>query len=93
MSLEGLEKALEKSHSIYYILENELSIAIDYGIAKLRPVKMNAQSLKQMGLDLPAGSVMLYLEQVDYDRNRQPVAVSYEYHVSDFCEFKVYRRR
>jgi DNA-binding GntR family transcriptional regulator len=54
---------------------------------------MNAQSLKQMGLDLPAGSVMLYLEQVDYDRNRQPVAVSYEYHVSDFCEFKVYRRR
>lgn len=93
MTFQELEKEIEKKHSIYRIFENRLSLMLEYGLAKLRPVKMSAQTLKQLGLDLPPGSVMLYLEQVDYDRNRRPVVISYEYHVPDFCEFTIYRRR
>jgi GntR family transcriptional regulator len=93
LDMPGLEKAIDRRKSLYRVFEQDLSIPVDYGIAKLQPVKVNAWLMKEIGLNLPPGSVMLYLEQVDFDRDRQPILLSREYHVADFCEFTVYRHR
>jgi DNA-binding GntR family transcriptional regulator len=93
LDLEELRTLLEQRHSIYRIFESEFNLAVDYGISRLWPVKVNAAQMKQIGLDLPADSVMLFLEQVDYDRNRRPFYLSCEYHVADFCAFTIFRRR
>jgi len=93
LDLEALKTLLEQRHSIYRIFESEFGLTVDYGISRLWPIKVNATLMKQIGLELPSDSVMLFLEQVDYDRNRRPFYLSYEYHVADFCTFTVFRRR
>jgi GntR family transcriptional regulator len=93
LDLDALEKALKQKLSIYRIFEDELHIIIDHGIAKIRPIKADARLIKQLKLDLPTGSVMLYVEQLDFDPDQRPVIFSYEYHVSDFCTFTVFRQR
>jgi GntR family transcriptional regulator len=93
LDLEALKTLLEHRLSIYKIFESEFGLTVDYGISRLRPVKVDAVQMKQIGLNLPAGSVMLFLEQVDYDRNRRPFYLSCEYHVADFCAFTIFRRR
>jgi DNA-binding GntR family transcriptional regulator len=35
----------------------------------------------------------MYIEQIDYDRDGQPLLVSIEYHIPDVYEFTVYRKR
>ena len=74
------------------LFENELRIRIDYGITKLRPITVDTQLGKQLGFKVKEGSVMLYLEQIDYDPDRIPLILSHEYHVADFCEFTIYRK-
>jgi GntR family transcriptional regulator len=93
LDLEALKTLLEQRHSIYRIFESEFNLTVDYGISRLWPVKVDAAQMKQIGLGLPADSVMLFLEQVDYDRNRRPFYLSWEYHVADFCAFTIFRRR
>jgi len=93
LDLDALKALLEKRLSIYRIFESEFNLTVDYGISHIKPVKLDAAQMKQIGLDLPADSVMLYLEQVDYDRNRRPFYLSLEYHVADFCTFTIFRRR
>ena len=93
LDLETLKTLLENRLSIYRMFESEFGLTVDYGISRLWPVKVDAIQMKQIGLDLPADSVMLFLEQVDYDRNRRPFYLSYEYHVADFCAFTIFRRR
>ncbi len=91
-TLDELRTALETLGSIYSVFENELHIRIDYGITRLRPVTVEAQLGKQLGFNVKEGSVMLYLEQIDYDPDRTPLILSHEYHVADFCEFTIYRK-
>jgi GntR family transcriptional regulator len=93
LDLDALKKVLEQKLSIYRVFEDELHIVIDHGIAKIRPIKADARLMKQLHLDLPAGSVMLYLEQLDFDPDHRPILFSHEYHVSDFCAFTVFRQR
>lgn len=93
LDLDALKKALEQKSSLYRVFQDELDIIIDHGIAKIRPIKADVRLTKQLNLDLPAGSVILYLEQLDFDRDQHPILFSYEYHLSDFCSFTVFRRR
>jgi len=92
LGLQALKAVLEQKSSIYRVFADELHISIDHGIAKLRPIKADARLLRQLHLHLPSESVMLYLEQLDYDRDQRPVLLSYEYYVADFCSFTVFRR-
>jgi GntR family transcriptional regulator len=93
MDINSLKEALLQKHSIYKVFEQDLHLLIEYGIAKLHPVKVDAAFINEFDLLLSKGSIMLYMEQIDFDRNRQPVNLSFEYHVADFCTFTVYRRR
>jgi GntR family transcriptional regulator len=90
LTLDRLKQLLEEKHSIYTVLK-ELPVLIDHAVAKIRPIKADALLLKQLHLRLPKDSVMLYIEQVDFDRAQRPVLLSYEYHVADFSTFTVYR--
>jgi GntR family transcriptional regulator len=90
---ESLNACLNKQHSLYRVFERELEINIEYGIAKINPVKVSSKMMKNIGLNLPGGTVMLYLEQLDFDHERQPRIISYEYHIPGFCSFSVYRHK
>jgi DNA-binding GntR family transcriptional regulator len=43
-------------------------------------------------LKVRSGSQLLYLRQVDYDRDGAPILLSHEHHVADAFEFSVVRR-
>jgi len=92
ISVADLRHHIWYLHSVYRVLDQILGITVEYGVAKLQPIKVTGALAEKLGLGIPGGSVMLYLEQVDYDRNRQPIIVSCEYHVADFSAFTVYRR-
>lgn len=92
-TLEKFVDVLLQNISIYRVFEQYFGLAVEYGINRLQPVKVTARLKKQLGLSLPLGEVMLYMEQLDYDRNRDPFYLSYEYHVAEFCNFTIFRRR
>ncbi len=93
LTLDALTQALQTEQSLYRVLEKHLHIVIESGIARLRPIITDEHLMKQLSMDVPTGSVMLYLEQLDFDRDRRPVVLAYEYHIADFSTFTVYRRR
>ena len=94
LDIDALKQLLEEKTSIYRLFEDEFHISIHHGIAKLRPIKADVGLVKKLRVekDVPVGSVMLYMEQLDFDRDQRPVLLSYEYHVSDISTFTVYRR-
>ena len=76
--------------SVYHLLERELDIVIRQGIAAIRPA--NADDRLANRLHVPAGTLLLYLQQVDYDLDGRPVLLSHEHHLADAFEIAVVRR-
>jgi GntR family transcriptional regulator len=76
--------------SIYDLLESAAQVAIQHGVVTIEP--MAADRTLARKLKIPAGSLLLYLRQVDYDRGGDPVLLSHEYHLGDAFEFTVVRR-
>lgn len=93
IDLEELSQILCEKISLYRVFEEVLHQTIDYGITRLRPIAADAQLIKQFALSIPKGSVMLYMEQLDFNRNRQPILFSHEYHLAEYSTFTIYRRR
>lgn len=93
LDLQTLKETLNEELSVYRLLENHLQIVVDHGIAKVRPYSADADLIEEFELDLSVGAPMLYLEQLDYDRDQHPIIFSREYHVSEFSAFSIYRRR
>jgi GntR family transcriptional regulator len=84
-SLGGLDDG-----SVYDLLESVAHVAIQHGVVSIEP--MAADRALARKLKIPAGSLLLYLRQVDYDRSGDPVLLSHEYHLGDAFEFSVVRR-
>ncbi|MGH3030019.1 MAG: GntR family transcriptional regulator [Gaiellaceae bacterium] len=78
------------NESLYELLERELGIVIEHGVARFRPLVASARIAEL--LDQPEGALLLFLHQVDYDVEGRPVLVSHEYHVADVFEVAVVRR-
>lgn len=76
--------------SVYQLLERELDIVIRQGVAAIRPA--NADNELAFRLRVPAGTLLLYLRQVDYDIDGRPVVLSHEHHLADAFEIAVIRR-
>jgi GntR family transcriptional regulator len=83
--LEGVGKG-----SAYHLLERELGIVIRQGVATIRPA--NADGELAARLRVPGGTLLLYLQQVDYDLDGRPVLLSREHHLADAFEIVVVRR-
>jgi GntR family transcriptional regulator len=87
--LEDLENHIKVQESVYGFLRQRLSLEIHHGIAWIRP--LSAEQYIADKLQICLGSNILHIEQVDFDFNEEPVALSDEYYVSDVFRFYIYR--
>jgi DNA-binding GntR family transcriptional regulator len=76
--------------SVYELLAREAGRAVHHGVVTIEPSKADRRLAK--ALDVKSGALLLYLRQVDYDREGVPVLLSHEHHVADAFEFSVVRR-
>jgi DNA-binding GntR family transcriptional regulator len=90
--LDDRPDLLEKvgTGSVYHLLERELGVVIRQGVAAIRPTNADQELARRLGV--PAGSLLLYLQQVDYDLDGRPVLLSHEHHLADAFEIAVVRR-
>jgi GntR family transcriptional regulator len=86
------EEVLERlgDGSVYELLETAAGTAIQHGVVTIEPIAADRSMSRK--LKIPAGSLLLYLRQIDYDRSGDPVLLSHEYHLGDAFEFSVVRR-
>ena len=76
--------------SVYEVLERDLGIAIHHGLATFRPTRADGHLASR--LDVPRGTLLLYIRQVDFDVQGRPIVSSHEHHLADAFEFSVVRR-
>ena len=76
--------------SVYSLLDG-LGTSVTEAMASLRPVVADKRLARM--LDVPVGSPLLHIEQVDFDGAGRPVMLSAEWHVPDVFELCVSRRR
>ena len=82
------DQMLERS--IYEVLEQELGIIIQYGVASFRPVRADLTVARR--LRIRRGELLLAIWQIDYAADDRPVLSSYEYHIAGAFDFSVTRR-
>lgn len=87
--LLDLEEHLKEKQSMYDFLRQRLSLEVHHGIAWIRP--LSAEQYLADKLQIPVESSVLHIEQVDFDLNGEPVALSDEYYVADAFRFYIYR--
>jgi GntR family transcriptional regulator len=88
-SLSDLEQSLRAEQSLHAFFKKEVGLDVHHGVARLRPAKADGQIAAE--LQLPAGNLVMYLEQVDYEADGKPLLLSDEYWVADAFTFSVHR--
>jgi DNA-binding GntR family transcriptional regulator len=90
--LEGKSDAIQSlaGGSIYDTMERDLDLVIHHGVASFTPAR--ASKLVASKLRVARGTLLLYLRQVDYDREGRPLLSSHEHHLADAFEFTLVRR-
>lgn len=76
--------------SIYDLIQSRSGRGVHQGVVTIEPAKANRRLAR--ALDVATGTLLLYLRQVDYDREGTPLLLSHEHHVADAFEFSVVRR-
>jgi GntR family transcriptional regulator len=76
--------------SIYEFLELKLGTVIHHGVATFRPTRADGHVASK--LQVPRGTLLLYIRQVDFEESGRPVVSSHEHHLADAFEFSVVRR-
>jgi len=87
--VSDIEEYLEKHQSMYAFLRERCSLEIHHGIASIRPLPAEGYIAEK--LQLPRGSSILHLEQVEFTPDGEPFALADEYYVADAFTFSVYR--
>lgn len=80
---------LDTNQSIYRFLEEELGQEKGYATAWLRPMIADADMARK--LDVPIHSPVLYIEQLEYDREGNCWLLTDEYFAADAFIFSVHR--
>ena len=89
ISLSEIEDFLKEHQSMYAFLRERCAIDIHHGIAWIRP--LIAEGYIAEKLELPRGSSILHIEQVEFTSDGVPFALADEYYVADAFTFSVYR--
>jgi GntR family transcriptional regulator len=76
--------------SMYETLDREFGVAIHHGVARFVPMKANGTTAQRLGVR--RNTLVLYLQQVDFDDGGRPVLSSHEWHLADAFDFTVIRR-
>lgn len=79
-----------RTGSVYEVLERDRGIVVHHGLATFRPIRADGHLASL--LEVPRGTLLLYLRQVDFDESGRPVVSSHEHHLVDAFEFSVVRR-
>jgi GntR family transcriptional regulator len=87
--LDEVEQFLHEKQSMYTFFRERLSLEIHHGIARIRP--LTAESYISEKLAIPQKSNILHIEQVDYDNDGEPLALTDEYYDADSFTFYFYR--
>ncbi len=90
-TLDDLQNWLMTELSIYEALKRHFNLYVDHAIVSLKPAKADTRLAGL--LEIKEGSLLMFLEQVDYDAQGIPLLVSHEYHRADTYTFTVYRKR
>jgi GntR family transcriptional regulator len=90
IDIEILRRSVLVNNSLYEILKNEFQTSITWGEASLLPAKADKMATER--LNVARGTLLMRVEQTDYDITNRPVMHSVEYHVLDPFVFKVHRK-
>ncbi len=85
---EDLAAALA-TEALYAVLDR-LGLAVHHGIADIRPARAGTDVARRLAM--PAGSLVVLIEQIDFTLDDEPVLLSRERHRPDVFQFRVYRR-
>jgi len=77
--------------SITNFLESECGQRVEYGVAKIIPARADGELARKLRINVD--SLLLLIEQVEYDGKNIPVLFSREYWVHDMVEFTIFRQR
>ena len=88
-TLEQIRKFLIEQQSIYQLFEMYLPDNVHHAIAHISP--LTADDKVAQKLQISQGSGILYIEQIDYDSDGDPIWVAHEYHVANAFTFSIYR--
>ena len=83
LDLESLDPSL-------FALLRSSGHAADHATATLKAVPSTNRTAKVLGVR--RGKPVLYIEEINYDRNGRPVMVSREWHVSEAFDMRINRR-
>jgi len=75
--------------SLYDLLEMR-GLAVEHGVVTLEPVRADRPIARRLKIN--PGQLLLYLRQIDYGREGEPVLLSHEFHLAEAFEFSVVRR-
>jgi GntR family transcriptional regulator len=89
VDVETFRRWLEEERSVYRVVAR-LGLVIHYGIVTLEPVALEPKIAT--ALELPAGTLALLMEQVDYTAEGVAVVHSSEYHHKAVETVQVYRK-
>lgn len=76
---------------VFQLLQDKCRINCYMDIARLTPIVAD-DTLAQI-MDIPKGSPLLYIEEVDFDVEGRPVLFSREYFVGDYVQHNILRKR
>ncbi len=80
---------LKEKQSLYSLIQEKLKKPIHHAVAHISPI-VGERNITEK-LNLPEGSAVLYIEQVDYTSNDEPIWLAKEHHVANAFTFSVYR--
>ncbi len=75
--------------SLYELLERH-GHPVAHGIVTVAPARADKATAKR--LDVKAGELLLFLRQIDYGAEGEPLLLSEEQHIANAFEFSVVRR-
>jgi GntR family transcriptional regulator len=81
----------ELEGSLYRFLTEVCGQTLVTGIARVRPVK--ASDAVAAKLNVAHNTLLMVIDQIDWNQDEKPILYSREYFVAQFFEFRVYRRR
>jgi GntR family transcriptional regulator len=84
-----IDSVLNANQSLYDTLRDK-GIVVRHGVAELTPVAIDGLLAK--ALEIAPGTLLFRIDQVDYDRDGQPVLLSVEHLVAGAFTAQVYRR-
>lgn len=75
--------------SVYELLEQR-GAPVEHGVVTVEPAKADRTLAKRLGVK--SGALLMYMRQIDYGREGEPLLLSHEHHLAEAFEFTVVRR-